>query len=418
MKLHIQRRINMTQYNQFLVDTIQSSSPTMSAILRKEIDRQEKTVELIASENYISDAVMAACGSPFMLKYTEGYSATKPIGNKGRYYGGCQYFNEMEDYCCIKMREAFHTDYYVNVQPHSGSNANMSAYAAVLQPGDTILSMSLAAGGHLTHSSPMSFVSHTYNVVTYGTDESGFIDYDDVRKKALAYMPKAIVCGASAYPRIIDFSVFRDIANEVGAYLICDIAHIAGLVISGDHPSPFDAGADIVTTTSQKTLRGPRGGIIFARRDLAKQVDTAVFPYYQGGSLQNNIAGKAVCAEEACKPEYTEYIHQVVRNCKVMCDEFIALGYDIITGGTDNHLFLIDLTSTGLTGKQVQDELDKHYITLNKNCVPNETRSPQQTSGVRIGTAAMTSRGYKEQDFVDVAKRIDEIIRNMEKGIG
>lgn len=402
-----------TEYNDFIISTISKSSPTVANILQKEVNRQKNTIELIASENYISDAIMAANGSPFLLKYTEGYSPNKELGNKGRYYGGCQFFDELEDYACKKLQEAFQTDYYVNVQPHSGSSANMEAYSAVLQPGDTILSMDLNSGGHLSHASPVSFVGRTYNVVTYNTDINGLLDYGAIMQKARYYHPKAIICGASAYPRIIDFSAFRKIADNVGAYLICDIAHIAGLVIAGDHPSPFEANADIVTMTSQKTFRASRGGIIFCKSELAKAVDSAVFPRYQGGSLQQAIAGKAVGAEEACTDEYKKYIHQVVKNTWAMCNEFIKMGYDIVTGGTDNHLFLIDLTKQGISGKSLQEACDKENITLNKNCVPNETRSPKETSGVRIGCAAETTKGKTEEDFIGIAHRIDKIIKEL-----
>ena len=311
-------------------------------------------------------------------------------------------------------QQVFRTDYHVNVQPHSGSSANFAAYMSVLKPGDTILAMSLNNGGHLTHGSPVNFSGKLYNMVFYGVDDRGFIDYDDMRRKASAYRPQLILAGASAYSRIIDFGAFAAAAQEVGAYFMVDMAHIAGLVAAGDHPSPFGL-ADIITTTTHKTLRGTRGGLIFCRPELAKQVDSAVFPGVQGGALQHVVAGKAVTAEEACTEDFKRYIHAVVRNCKAMCDAFLQMGYKVVTGGTDNHLFLLDLTDTGLTGKAVQEELDRHHITLNKNCVPNDTRSPQQTSGVRIGTAAMTTKGYTEQDFIDTARRIDRIIRDMQK---
>ena len=274
--------------------------------------------------------------------------------------------------------------------------------------------MDLNNGAHLTHGSSVNFSGKLYNMVFYNVTDAGYIDMDDVRAKALEYRPQLILAGASAYSRIIDFAAFSAIAKEVGAYFMVDMAHIAGLVAAGDHPSPFGY-ADIITTTTHKTLRGARGGMIFCRPELAKKVDSAVFPGTQGGPLQHVIAGKAVTAEEALTPEYKEYIHQVVRNCKAMCDEFLRLGYDVVTGGTDNHLFLLDLTKTGITGKAVQDELDRHGITLNKNCVPNETRSPQQTSGVRIGTAAMTTKGFREADFIRVANEIDRIIKDMMK---
>lgn len=382
-------------------------------IIAAEQARQNSTVELIASENFVSENVMKAVGSCLTNKYSEGYPAQRPSGNRGRYYGGCQYVDELEEYCCRQWQAVFQTDYHVNVQPHSGSSANLAAYMSVLKPGDTILAMSLNNGGHLTHGSPVNFSGKLFHMEFYGVDENGFIDYEDVRRKARECRPQLILAGASAYSRIIDFQAFADAAREVGAYFMVDMAHIAGLVAAGDHPSPFGL-ADIITTTTHKTLRGTRGGLIFCKPELAKRVDSAVFPGCQGGALQHVIAGKAVTAEEASTEEFREYIHAVVRNCRAMCDEFISMGYKVVTGGTDNHLFLLDLTDTGLTGKAVQDELDRHGITLNKNCVPNETRSPQQTSGVRIGTAAMTTKGYTEQDFIAVARQIDRIIRDMQ----
>lgn len=382
-------------------------------IIAAEQARQNSTVELIASENFVSENVMKAVGSCLTNKYSEGYPAQRPSGNRGRYYGGCQYVDELEEYCSHQWQAVFQTDYHVNVQPHSGSSANLAAYMSVLKPGDTILAMSLNNGGHLTHGSPVNFSGKLFHMEFYGVDENGFIDYEDVRRKARECRPQLILAGASAYSRIIDFQAFADAAREVGAYFMVDMAHIAGLVAAGDHPSPFGL-ADIITTTTHKTLRGTRGGLIFCKPELAKRVDSAVFPGCQGGALQHVIAGKAVTAEEASTEEFREYIHAVVRNCRAMCDEFISMGYKVVTGGTDNHLFLLDLTDTGLTGKAVQDELDRHGITLNKNCVPNETRSPQQTSGVRIGTAAMTTKGYTEQDFIAVARQIDRIIRDMQ----
>lgn len=382
-------------------------------IIAAEQARQNSTVELIASENFVSENVMKAVGSCLTNKYSEGYPAQRPSGNRGQFYGGCQYVDELEEYCCRQWQAVFQTDYHVNVQPHSGSSANLAAYMSVLKPGDTILAMILNNGGHLTHGSPVNFSGKLFHMEFYGVDENGFIDYEDVRRKARECRPQLILAGASAYSRTIDFPAFADAAREAGAYFMVDMAHIAGLVAAGDHPSPFGL-ADIITTTTHKTLRGTRGGLIFCRPELAKRVDSAVFPGGQGGALQHVIAGKAVTAEEASTEEFREYIHAVVRNCKAMCDEFISMGYKVVTGGTDNHLFLLDLTDTGLTGKAVQDELDRHGITLNKNCVPNETRSPQQTSGVRIGTAAMTTKGYTEQDFIAVARQIDRIIRDMQ----
>ena len=383
-------------------------------IIEKEKHRQDTTVELIASENFVSENVLKAVGSCLTNKYCEGYPANHKSGSKGRYYGGCEYIDELEEYCCDMWRKVFNTEYHVNVQPHSGSSANLAAYMSVLKPGDTILAMSLNNGGHLTHGSSVNFSGKLFNMKFYDVDSEGFIDFNDVKNKAEEFRPKLILAGASAYSRIIDFEKFSEIAKSVGAYFMVDMAHIAGLVAAGDHPSPFGL-ADIITTTTHKTLRGPRGGLIFCKPELAKKVDSTIFPGTQGGPLEHVIAGKAVAAEEACTEEFKNYIHDVVGNCKAMCDEFISMGYKIVTGGTDNHLFLVDLTATGLTGKEVQDELDKHHITLNKNCVPTETRSPQQASGVRIGTAAMTTKGYKKEDFIKVAHDIDKVIKEMQQ---
>lgn len=394
--------------------------------------RQFDTVELIASENFPSDAVRAATASCFTAKYCEGFPAKRVSGKTGRYYGGCQYADELEEYCCRKWREVFHTDYHVNVQPHSGSQANQAAYAAVLKTGDTILSMDLNSGGHLSHGSKVNFSGKTYNVVSYGVDEHGYIDYEDIAYKIVAFRPKLVIAGASAYPRTIDFQRIYDIICDISKkleqnapfqlwdihrpYFMVDMAHIAGLVAAGDHPSPFGL-ADIITTTTHKTLRGTRGGLIFCKPELAKKVDGAVFPGCQGGPLMHVIAAKAVTADEDCTEEFRQYIHQVVRNTKAMSGEFIRLGYDLVTGGTDNHLLLLDFSRThpNITGNDVQQALDAVGITLNKNCVPGEKRSPTQTSGVRIGCAAMTTKGYQERDFVEVARKIDEVIRGLEK---
>lgn len=401
--------------------TINKTSPEVAKILEKEMNRQDNTVELIASENYVSDAIKATCGSVFTNKYAEG----KPYA---RYYGGCENVDELESYCQKKWLEVFGvTDtYHVNVQPHSGSQANMAAFMAVLNPGDTILSMSLDNGGHLSHGSKVNFSGKLYNIVSYDVDSNGFIDYEDLEKKIRYYKPQLILAGASAYSQIIDFERIHKIIEAVRIdrfvgydedyrpYFMVDMAHIAGLVACGEHPAPFGY-ADIITTTTHKTLRGPRGGLIFCKNKLAKKIDSAVFPGTQGGPLEHIIAAKAICAEEALTSEYYGYIHNVVVNCKAMADEFLKMGYDVITGGTANHLFLIDLSKThpNLSGKMVQDELDRHNITLNKNCVPNEKRSPMQASGLRIGTAAMTTKGWRKEDFVNCAHRIDKIIKNM-----
>lgn len=395
-------------------------------LIAAEEKRQEENIELIASENFVSNDILKAMGSCLTNKYAEGYPSDRPTGNNGRYYGGCQYVNEIEQYCCELWQKVFHTNYHVNVQPHSGSQANMAAYMAVLNPGDTILSMSLDNGGHLSHGSKVNFSGKLYNIVSYNVDSNGFIDYEDLEKKIRYYQPQLVLAGASAYSQIIDFERIHKIieavhldrfvgyAEDYRPYFMVDMAHIAGLVACGEHPSPFGY-ADIITTTTHKTLRGPRGGLIFCKNKLAKKIDSAVFPGTQGGPLEHIIAAKAICAEEALTPEYHEYIHNVVVNCKAMADEFIKMGYDVITGGTANHLFLIDLSKThpNLSGKMVQDELDKHNITLNKNCVPNEKRNPMQASGLRIGTAAQTTKGWKESDFINCAREINRIIKNM-----
>ena len=399
-------------YNVDNFEFIKKTSPIVGGLIEKEYNRQKNNVELIASENYCSEAVLAACGSCLSWKYAEGYPYVRTSGNTSRYYGGTEFVDELEEYCCDMWRKVFDTDYHVNVQPHSGSQANFAAYKAILQPGDTILSLSLDNGGHLTHGSSVNFSGKLYNMVFYDVDERGYIDMQDVRKNALTCRPQMILTGASAYSRTIDFAAFAEIAKEVGAYFVVDMAHIAGLVAGGAHPSPFGH-ADIITTTTHKTLRGPRGGLIFARPELAKKIDSAVFPYAQGGPLEHVIAGKAVCAEEALQPEYKAYVHQVVKNCKALSDEFIKLGYKIVTGGTDNHLILLDLSDEPFSGRVLQEECDKVGITLNKNCVPCEKRTPKETSGVRIGTAPMTTRGYKEEDFVKVVHRIDEVIQRL-----
>lgn len=407
--------VNGKDSNTYNVDNfefIKKTSPTVGGFIEQEYNRQKNNVELIASENYCSEAVLAACGSCLSWKYAEGYPYVRTSGNTSRYYGGTEFVDQLEEYCCDVWRKVFDTDYHVNVQPHSGSQANFAAYKSILKPGDTILSLTLDNGGHLTHGSSVNFSGNLYNMVFYDVDERGYIDMVDVRKKALACRPQLILTGASAYSRTIDFPAFAEIAREVGAYFMVDMAHIAGLVAGGAHPSPFGY-ADIITTTTHKTLRGPRGGLIFARQELAKKVDSAVFPYAQGGPLEHIIAGKAVCAEEALRPEYKEYVHQVVKNCKALSDEFIKLGYKVVTGGTDNHLILLDLSDEPFSGRVLQEECDKIGITLNKNCVPCEKRTPKETSGVRIGTAPMTTRGYTEDDFIKVVHRIDELIKKL-----
>jgi glycine hydroxymethyltransferase len=411
---------------------IKSGHPEIVGTMIAEENRQNNTVELIASENFPSEAVRAAAASCFVAKYCEGYPKYRASGKTGRYYGGCENADHLEEYCCQKWREVFNTDYHVNVQPHSGSQANQAAYASVLKTGDRILSMDLNSGGHLSHGSKVNFSGRTYDIVSYGVNEHGLLDYEDLRQKITAYHPKLVIAGGSAYSRIIDFSrifnIICEVADDINKvapfeiwdigrpYFMVDMAHIAGLVVSGDHPSPFGL-ADIVTTTTHKTLRGTRGGIIFCKPELAKKIDSAVFPGTQGGPLMHIIAAKAVTADEDSSIEFKSYIHRVVKNSKAMAAEFIRLGYDVVTGGTDNHMFLIDFSKThpNITGAEVQEKLEKFGITLNKNCVPGEKRNPMQTSGVRIGTAAMTTMGYTEKDFIIVAQRINHIINELQK---
>lgn len=400
-------------YNVDNFEFIKKTSPKVGEFIEKEYNRQKNNVELIASENYCSEAVLAACGSCLSWKYAEGYPYVRTSGNKGRYYGGTEFVDGLEEYCCDMWKKVFDTDYHVNVQPHSGSQANFSAFRALIEPGDTILSLSLDNGGHLTHGSSVNFSGKLYDVQFYDVDDRGYIDMEDVRKKALKLRPKLILTGASAYARIMDFKAFAEIAKEVDAFFMVDMAHIAGLVAGGVHPSPFGY-ADVITTTTHKTLRGPRGGLVFGRPELAKKIDSAVFPYAQGGPLEHIIAGKAVCAEEALAPGFKDYAKKVVENCAALCDEFIKLGYKVVTGGTDNHVFLLNLSGFPFSGRDLQERCDENGITLNKNAVPNDKRSPMQTSGVRIGTAPMTTRGFEEEDFRKVARRIDVIIKELD----
>lgn len=374
-------------------------------LIQKEADRQNSTIELIASENFVSANVLKAAGSCLTNKYAEGYPGK-------RYYGGCEVVDELELYCQQKWQEVLHTDYHVNVQPLSGTHANLVAYAAVLKPNDTILSLDLNMGGHLSHGAAVSQVGKLYNIRHYCLDTNGYIDMAHVEATAKAFKPQLIVAGASAYSREIDFKRFAEIAHDNSALLLADIAHIAGLVAAGEHPTPFGY-ADIVTTTTQKTLRGIRGGLVFCKPKLSKKVDSALFPGMAGGPHMHTIAAKAVTAEEALAPDFVNYIRQVKANAKAMAAEFTQMGYEVVTGGTDNHMLLLNFTHThpNLTGKAVQDTLDKYSVTLNKNSVPNESRSPMQTSGVRIGTAAMTTKGFQQADFIAVAHEIDAIIR-------
>lgn len=377
----------------------------LDEIYNKELRRQASTVELIASENFVSPRVLKYLGSEFTNKYTEGYPGK-------RYYGGCEFYDELETYCQELWKDVFSTTYHVNVQPHSGTSANLAAISAVVNPGETILSMSLDCGGHLSHGARASQVGKLYNIVSYGVDDDGWIDYDKVAKLANQCQPKLIICGASAYSRKIDYIRFTEIARSVNAYLLADIAHVAGLIAANKLPSPFGY-ADIITSTTQKTLRGPRGGLIFCIPELTKKIDSAVFPGTQGGSLMNVIAAKAACAEEVLEPEFIDYIDEVMYNAKAMAERFMFHGYNVITDGTDNHMFLVDLRGTGLTGIDVQNELERNDITLNKNAIPNDPLPPSKTSGIRIGTPAMTTRGWKSYDFCECADNICKILDEM-----
>ena len=377
----------------------------LDEIYNKELRRQASTVELIASENFVSPRVLKYLGSEFTSKYTEGYPGK-------RYYGGCEFYDELETYCQELWKDVFSTTYHVNVQPHSGTSANLAAISAVVNPGETILSMSLDCGGHLSHGARVSQVGKLYNIVNYGVDDDGWIDYDEVTKLANQCQPKLIICGASAYSRKIDYIRFAEIARSVNAYLLADIAHVAGLIAANKLPSPFGY-ADIITSTTQKTLRGPRGGLIFCIPELAKKIDSAVFPGTQGGSLMNVIAAKAACAEEVLEPEFIDYIDEVMYNAKAMAERFMFHGYNVITGGTDNHMFLVDLRGTGLTGIDVQNELERNGITLNKNAIPNDPLPPSKTSGIRIGTPAMTTRGWKSYNFCECADNICKTLDEM-----
>ena len=380
------------------MDFVTAFDPELGRMIEAEYKRQSRNIELIASENIVSEAVMAAMGSVLTNKYAEGYPGK-------RYYGGCECVDEVENLAIRRVCQLFGAK-YANVQPHSGAQANMAVYQALCKPGDTVLGMSLDNGGHLTHGSPVNQSGLLYNIVPYGVDENGLIDYDALRALAKKEQPKMIIAGASAYPRAIDFEKFAEIAHEVGAYLFVDMAHIAGLVAAGLHQSPVPY-ADVVTTTTHKTLRGPRGGVILTNdEELAKKFNKAIFPGTQGGPLEHVIAAKAVCFGEALKPEFKAYQQRVVTNARVLADALQKQGFDLVGGGTDNHLMLIDLRKTGVTGKELQRRLDEVYITANKNAIPNDPESPFVTSGMRIGTPAVTTRGFGVPEMLRIAEFI------------
>ena len=374
--------------------------------INAELDRQKRGLELIASENMVSEAVMLAMGTPLTNKYAEGYPSK-------RYYGGCECVDVVEKLAIERACKLFGAE-HANVQPHSGAQANTAVYFALIKPGDTVMGMNLAHGGHLTHGSPVNLSGSYYNFVPYGVNDDGFIDYDEFEKIANECKPKLIVAGASAYPRVIDFKRISEIAKSVGAYFMVDMAHIAGLVAAGLHPSPVPY-ADVVTTTTHKTLRGPRGGLILCREELGKAIDKAIFPGTQGGPLMHIIAAKAVCFGEALTPEFKEYQAQIVKNAKALADTLLDEGFDLVSGGTDNHLMLLDLRPFKITGKELEKRLDECYITVNKNAIPNDPEKPFVTSGVRIGTPAVTSRGLKEEDMVKLGKLIKLVATEFEE---
>ena len=384
---------------QEMIDFLTASDPEIGASVAAELARQRRNIELIASENIVSEAVLVAMGTVLTNKYAEGYPGK-------RYYGGCQEVDVAENIARDRACKLFGAD-HANVQPHSGAQANFAVYQALCEHGDTVLGMDLGNGGHLTHGSPVNFSGKNYHMVAYGLDDRGYIDYDQVRDLARQHKPKMIIAGASAYPRIIDFKAFADIAHEVGAYLFVDMAHIAGLVAAGLHPSPVPY-ADVVTTTTHKTLRGPRGGMILCKEELAKKIDSAIFPGSQGGPLMHIIAAKAVALGEALKPEFKDYQGRIVKNAQALAASLTASGFDLVSGGTDNHMMLVDLRKAGITGKELEKRLDEVHITVNKNAIPNDPEKPFVTSGIRVGTPAVTTRGMGEADMKVIGQLIWE----------
>lgn len=391
---------------QDVMDYIRSCDEEIGDALYLELNRQRRNLELIASENIVSPAVMMAMGTVPTNKYAEGYPGR-------RYYGGCEHIDILEDLAIERVKKLFGCE-HACVQPHSGANANNAVYQALLEPGDTVMGLNLAHGGHLTHGSPVNMSGLLYHFIPYNVNDDGFLDYDEIRKLAQECKPKMIVAGASAYPREIRFDIFADIAKEVGAYLFVDMAHIAGLVAAGLHQSPVPY-ADVVSSTTHKTLRGPRGGIILCKEEHAKAIDKAIFPGTQGGPLMHIIAAKAVCFGEALKPEFKSYQQQVVKNAKALAEAMVEVGFDLVSGGTDNHLMLVDLQNMGVSGKEMQNRLDEVYITVNKNAVPNDPASPFVTSGIRIGTPAVTTRGLKEEDMRTIAGLIKMAVTDFEE---
>ena len=394
----------------YSLDEVRETDPQIADAIVAEQERQNSHIELIASENWVSKAVMAAMGSPLTNKYAEGYPGK-------RYYGGCECVDVVENLAIERAKELFGCD-YANVQPHSGAQANMAVQFAILQPGDTIMGMNLDHGGHLTHGSPVNMSGKYFHVVPYGVDDNGFLDYDNMRRLALECKPKMIIAGASAYARTIDFKRFREVCDEVGAVLMVDMAHIAGLVAAGLHPSPIPY-AEVVTTTTHKTLRGPRGGLILANKEAAEKYNfnKAIFPGIQGGPLMHVIAAKAVCFQEALGGEFKAYQQQIIKNAQALCKGLTHREIKSVSGGTDNHLMLVDLTTYDLTGKAVEKLMDEAHITCNKNTIPNDPKSPFVTSGIRLGTPAVTSRGMKEEDMDKIAEAVAMVIKEQENGI-
>ena len=400
------RSLKMYENTLDYISFLNSYDPDLAAMIKREKERQQNNLELIASENIVSPTVLAAMGSVLTNKYAEGYPDK-------RYYGGCMFVDEVEKLAISRAKELFGAE-HANVQPHSGAQANTAVYFAMLKPGDTVLGMNLSEGGHLTHGSPVNLSGKYYNFISYGVDpETHLINYDELYKTAVESKPKMIVCGASAYPRVIDFKTFKEIADACGAYLMVDMAHIAGLIAAGVHPSPVPY-ADFVTTTTHKTLRGPRGGMILCKEKYAQQIDKAIFPGTQGGPLMHIIAAKAVCFGEALKPSFKDYAKQIVDNASAMADTFIKRGVKLVSGGTDNHLMLLNLKDTDLTGKELETRLDEVNITVNKNTVPGEPRSPFITSGIRIGTPAITTRGLNQSECQEVASLICNAIEDFD----
>ena len=390
---------------QEMIDFLSARDPEVADTIAAELARQRRNIELIASENIVSEAVLVAMGSVLTNKYAEGYPGK-------RYYGGCQEVDVTENIARDRACKLFGAD-HANVQPHSGAQANYAVYSALCEHGDTVLGMDLSNGGHLTHGSPVNFSGKNYRMVSYGLGPDGRIDYDQVRELAKSCKPKMIIAGASAYPRIIDFKTFADIAHEVGAYLFVDMAHIAGLVAAGLHPSPVPY-ADVVTTTTHKTLRGPRGGLILCKEELAKKIDSAIFPGSQGGPLEHIIAAKAVAFGEALRPEFRDYQQQIIRNAQALAESLTDAGFDLVSGGTDNHLMLVDLRKAGVTGKEMEKRLDEVNITVNKNAIPNDPEKPFVTSGIRVGTPAVTTRGFQEEDMKVVGRLMWEAATDFE----